>query len=115
MPKKRMICPNCGGELTDESIGWKCKRCRGFVSYTDGKFYEYIEKTFMPPVTNADKIRFMDDIELATFLKMFCDAIVATPCDECPLFGGCAHDTPGGDWIKWVKEPVKGDANGSEK
>ena len=66
--KKHTICPNCGGRLHSESIGWRCEKCRGFISLQDGKFYEYKERAFMPPMTNADKIRAMSDFELRQFI-----------------------------------------------
>lgn len=53
---KREVCPNCGGVLVAESRGWKCKGCGGFISLQSGKFYEYVEKPFMPPQTNADRV-----------------------------------------------------------
>ena len=65
---KQDVCPNCGGFLRAESLGWICQKCRGFISLQDGKFYEYVEKPFMPPQTNADRIRAMSDDELAKHL-----------------------------------------------
>lgn len=68
---KQTVCPNCGGWLRAESHGWICQKCKGFISLQDGKFYEYVEKPFMPPMTNADRIRAMSDEELAIFLEYF--------------------------------------------
>lgn len=65
---KQTICPSCGGSLKSLAIGWRCKKCKGFISYQDGKFYEYVEKPFIPPQTNADRIRAMSDEELASFM-----------------------------------------------
>jgi hypothetical protein len=68
MIMKQTICPNCGGSLESVSIGWRCKKCKGFISLQDGKFFEYVEKPLMPPMTNADRIRAMSDEELAKFV-----------------------------------------------
>ena len=65
---KQTVCPNCGGFLRAESHGWICNKCKGFISLQDGKFYEYVEKPFLPPMTNADCIRAMSDEELACYL-----------------------------------------------
>ena len=60
-------CPVCGGKLRSESIGWICYDCQGFIDM-QGVFHEHIEKQFMPPQTNADRIRAMSDEELARHL-----------------------------------------------
>ena len=65
---KIVCCPKCGEKMRDESMGWRCPKCKGFVSFIDGKFYPYIERPFVPPVTNADRIRAMSDEELAAYL-----------------------------------------------
>lgn len=74
------VCPNCGGVLAAESIGWKCKNCRGFVSLQDGKFYEYVEKPFMPPTTNADRD---DNATTVTAIRCDSDVSIGTPCLIC--------------------------------
>ena len=56
-------CPNCGGLVRSESIGWKCESCRGFIDM-QGNFHEHIDRPFMPPPTYADRIRSMSDEEL---------------------------------------------------
>lgn len=61
-------CPHCGGKLRSETLGWICEKCRGFIDM-QGNFHEHIEKPFMPPMTNADRIRAMSDEELAYFLE----------------------------------------------
>ena len=70
---KIIYCPECGEKMRDESIGWRCPKCKGFVSFTDGKFYPHIERPFVPPMTNADRIRAMSDEELANFLDSIHD------------------------------------------
>ena len=97
---KREVCPNCGGVLVAESLGWKCKSCRGFISLQDGKFYEYAEKPFMPPQTNADRIRAMSDEELArTFAQ-------TGNCPPSPKYGhNC--ERCGKCWLDYLRQPVK--------
>lgn len=63
-------CPMCGGFVRGESIGWKCTNCQGFIDM-HGKFHEHEEKPFMPPMTNADRIRAMSDEELANLLNNY--------------------------------------------
>lgn len=60
-------CPSCGGRLRDEGLGWRCEKCKGFVDM-QGKFHKHVERPFMPPMTNADRIRSMSDTELAELL-----------------------------------------------
>lgn len=103
---KREVCPSCGGVLVAESLGWKCKSCRGFISLQDGKFYEYVEKPFMPPKTNADRIRAMSDEELeqAFYGGGLCSYIQGHDqqwCDDMPYCGNCV--------IQWLRQPVKED------
>ena len=65
---KTVYCPNCGEKMIGESAGWRCLKCKGFISFTDGEFYPYIERPFTRPITNADRIRAMSDEELAAYL-----------------------------------------------
>ena len=94
-------CPNCGGTVRAESIGWKCNNCRGFISLQDGKFYEYVEKPFMPPQTNADRIRAMSDEELLDFFRYR-----GCPPDrltgKCVKVGVCEEC-----WADWLKQPAE--------
>lgn len=97
---KREVCPNCGGVLMAESLGWKCKSCRGFISLQDGKFYEYVEKPFMPPQTNADRIRAMSDEELAELLCI----------DHCVQIRGNNKLCDGTCFLcveEWLRQPAK--------
>lgn len=57
-------CPQCGGKVRSESIGWTCESCQGFIDMQGG-FHPHREEPVMPPVTNADRIRAMSDEELA--------------------------------------------------
>jgi DNA-directed RNA polymerase subunit M/transcription elongation factor TFIIS len=107
---KQTICPNCGGSLESVAIGWKCKKCKGFISLQDGKFYEYEEKPFMPPQTRADRIRAMSDEELAK-----CLLTVDDDCKYCKNLPECDKllDTPEGIpeekclgcLVEWLREP----------
>lgn len=101
---KQTVCPNCGGLLRVESHGWICKRCKGFISLQDGKFYEYVEKPFVPPMTNADRIRAMSDEEMARFLaenEWECETY--NDCAKCPrrTDDGCVS------LLKWLKQPAE--------
>ena len=65
---KTVYCPNCGEKMIGESAGWRCLKCKGFISFTDGEFYPYIDRPFVRPITNGDRIRAMSDEELAEYL-----------------------------------------------
>lgn len=67
--KKKTVCPECGEVMKDVVIGWKCKKCKGFISFLDGKFYDCVEKQLSTPMTNADRIRAMNDLELAKWIS----------------------------------------------
>lgn len=60
-------CPHCGGRVNSISIGWKCTSCQGFIDM-QGQFHEHKEEPFMPPMTNADRLRAMSDEGLQAFL-----------------------------------------------
>ena len=106
---KKEICPSCLSDMVAESLGWRCKNCRGFISLQDGKFYEYVEKLFMPPMTNADRIRAMSDDELAELFHGFCDN--GERCVYCPLYekscAGVHSDVP--KWLEWLQQPAEGE------
>ena len=61
---KIMYCPQCGGKMRSESIGWTCESCQGFIDMHGG-FHPHKEELFIPIKTNADRIRAMDDEQLA--------------------------------------------------
>lgn len=60
-------CLQCGGKVRSESIGWKCESCQGFIDMQGG-FHPHQEEPFMPPMTNADRIRAMSDEELSAWV-----------------------------------------------
>lgn len=99
---KQTVCPDCGGLLRAESHGWICNKCKGFIGLLDGKFYEYVEKPFAPPMTNADRIRNMSDEELVAFIghNCLCGRIQdeGTWCEEQGVCEGCL--------LKWLKQPA---------
>ena len=103
---KIIYCPECGEKMRDESIGWRCPKCKGFVSFTDGKFYPHIEseRPFVPPISNADRIRAMSDEELAAFL--------ANPC-QCNVDPGrdgpreCGNDLCLKYLRDWLQQPAE--------
>lgn len=96
-------CPNCGGRMQSESIGWKCEKCRGFIDMK-GKFHPYEEKPFMPPMTNADRIRAMSDEELAEFIPNW-SYTKACKCDE-ETFVGCDNECEK-CVAEWLQQPVR--------
>lgn len=61
-------CPQCGKRVRSVSIGWKCESCQGFIDMR-GEFHQHKEDPFMPPMTNADRIRAMSDEELSEFIS----------------------------------------------
>lgn len=93
-----VCCPECGEKMRDESIGWRCSKCKGFVSFSDGKFYPHIERPFMPPMTNADRIRAMSDEELAELIwpKLGCPD--GKDHVTCGYVGDCK-----GCWLDWLQ------------
>ena len=98
-------CPNCGGRMRSETIGWKCEICKGFVDMR-GRFHEHKEEPFTPPLTNADRIRRMSDEELAKF--------IATPsqCEVRPERDGfreCGNDLCLQYLLKWLQQPCEGE------
>ena len=70
-------CPQCGGRVRSISIGWKCESCQGFIDM-QGEFHPHKEEPFMPPMTNADRIRAMNDDELSEQFVIDVDGL--QPC-----------------------------------
>ena len=100
-------CPQCGGRVRSISIGWKCESCQGFIDMR-GEFHQHKEEPFMPPMTNADRIRAMSDEELAKFL---CDFRSRNsdgyPCNGCAAEKDCR---PGHIGTKdWLQHPAEED------
>jgi hypothetical protein len=113
MIMKQTICPNCGGSLESVSIGWRCKKCKGFISLQDGKFFEYVEKPLMPPMTNADRIRAMSDEELAEHLYYGFDLQYCHNYPECAVMLDTKEGIPEarciGCVLEWLKQPAEGE------
>jgi hypothetical protein len=102
---KQTVCPNCGGSLRTESHGWICNKCKGFISLQDGKFYEYVEKPFMPPMTNADRIRAMTDEELAWELMTW---RIETEAKHQGVES--SYPNTQATILEWLQQPAEGDA-----
>ena len=85
-------CPQCGGRVRSISIGWKCESCQGFIDMR-GEFHQHKEEPFVPPMTNADRIRAMSDEELAKWLEY--------------EGGGACAEVCG--WLKWLQQPAEED------
>lgn len=105
---EKKICPNCLSDMVAESIGWKCENCLAFLDM-QGVLHEHKEKPFMPPMTNADRIRAMSDEELAELFHGFCDN--GERCVYCPLYekscAGVHSDVP--KWLEWLQQPAEGE------
>ena len=72
---------------------------------TPGKFYPYIERPFVPPVTNADRIRAMSDEELASFMMY-------PVCKYTGCKGDCTEKNIGVTGcrkkiLNWLQQPAK--------
>lgn len=71
------------------------------------KGYDDCRKSFLvgtdkAKITNADKIRFMTDTQLAVFLNEI------TNCDSCPLDERPNNNQPCGvNILRWLREEVK--------
>lgn len=89
-------CPVCGGKLRSEALGWICYDCQGFIDM-QGVFHEHKEKPFMPPQTNADRIRAMSDEEFSCFLALV----------ENRKTGKTIFDDTSDFWLEWLQQPAK--------
>lgn len=92
-------CPVCSGKLRSEALGWICYDCQGFIDM-QGVFHEHKEKPFMPPQTNADRIRNWNEHELAETIANFVSEI-----DN----GDVRYSDDPNDWLKWLQQPAEGD------
>lgn len=97
-------CPRCGGRVRSVSIGWKCESCQGFIDMR-GEFHPHKEEPFMPPMTNADRIRDMSDEELASFMMY-------PVCKYTGCKGDCTEKNIGVTGcrkkiLNWLQQPAK--------
>ena len=92
-------CPQCGGRVRAVSIGWKCESCQGFIDMR-GEFHQHKEEPFMPPTTNADRIRSMSDEALLEFLKK-----TVTNAYMCKLM----RTEPMFLTLDWLRQPAEED------
>lgn len=101
-------CPNCGGEVRSETIGWICRSCGGFISM-DGTFHAHVDKPFMPPLTNADRIRAMSDEELGRFCIGLTDDGWRFACKNKPECDPAPHDPSECNecFMEWLSQPAK--------
>ena len=101
-------CPQCGGRVRSISVGWKCESCQGFIDMR-GEFHPHKEEPFMPPMTNADRIRAMSDEELAEFLER----VHVDPCSACcdNLYWCRRNNAPEpvckNHFLEWLQQPAK--------
>ena len=111
---KIVYCPECGENMRDESIGWRCPKCKGFVSFIDGKFYPHIERPFVPPMTNADRIRAMSDEELASEMNQrsistICDIVCQGECKAIATLNKTSNEVCKEIIMKWLQQPAEED------
>ena len=96
----KQYCPNCNGELISESLGWKCSKCKGFID-VNGNFHKYVERPFMPPKTNFDKIT-ENEGTLAKFIIDTVSKCQFNNCEDCPLYevDGCSRQEKVKEWLQ---------------
>ena len=65
---------------------------------------------FYKPMSNADKIRNMNDEELADFLEEFeaCDVCKYLDNNRCTFENPCVHEFAGAMIYDWLQSEVKG-------
>jgi hypothetical protein len=76
-----------------------------------GVFHEHIEKPFMPPKTNADRVRAMTDEELAEYIDSVAEACYNAGAEDLPL----SNSNPlsnAYNILEWLKQPAEGADNG---
>lgn len=103
-------CPHCGGRVRSISVGWKRESCQGFIDMR-GEFHPHKEEPFMPPMTNADRIRAMSDEELAEFFERVHNSPCETCCDN--LYWCCRNNAPEpackNHFADWLRQPAEED------
>lgn len=103
-------CPQCGGRVRSVSIGWNCESCQGCIDMR-GEFHQHKEGPFMPPMTNADRIRAMSDEDLAAFLERVHEAPCSACCDN--LYWCRRNNAPEPvckkHFLEWLQQPAEED------
>lgn len=96
-------CPKCGIKMESESIGWKCKGCKGFVDVI-GEFHEHVERPFMPPKTNLENMQSMsaEDFERVCGHQSLCSYIQEWDKEHCE-----SQDECNGCIKAWLEKEVK--------
>lgn len=105
-------CPQCGGKVRSETIGWKCESCQGFIDMQGG-FHPHKDEPFMPPMTNADRIRVKTDEELAWFIKELMFNDFKPSCKKTSFFSAehkpeCEEDCVS-CILQWLQLPAEED------
>ena len=107
------ICPQCGGRVRSVSIGWMCESCNGFIDMR-GQFHANKEEPFMPPMTNADRIRRMSDKELASEMNQrsistVCDIVCQGDCKAIATLNKTSGEVCKEIIMKWLQQPAEED------
>ena len=106
-------CPQCGERVRSISIGWKCEGCNGFIDMS-GQFHEHKDDPFMPPMTNADRIRAMSDEEFASEMNQrsistTCDIVCQGDCKAIATLNKTSGEVCKEIIMKWLKQPAEED------
>lgn len=120
---KNQNCPKCGGPTRSTALGWICENCRGFIALQDGKFYEHVQRPFLPPMTIADQIRSMTDEQLAEKIHslyhnivtgtmddiscLFCDGKAGCITEEGNII--CDEEKEKACVLRWLQRPAEED------
>lgn len=104
-------CPQCGGRVRSVTIGWKCENCNGFIDMR-GEFHQHKEEPFMPPMTNADRIRAMSDEELASEMNQrsistICDIVCQGDCKAIATLNKTCGEVCKEIIKNWLQQPAK--------
>lgn len=92
----------------DGCVGCKYEKESPDSKYCLGCKQNAIDK--YTPMTNADKIRNMNDEELADFLEEFeaCDVCKYLDNNRCTFENPCVHEFAGAMIYDWLQSEVKG-------
>ena len=115
-----IVCPTCGSpnhmhHLVGANVGYwdmKCFNCNSYFNFDE--LYNHRIAEVIKPMTNADKIRAMDNYELSNFLAHvhYKNCPMGANWVESTIDGECV---PGEDedcpvcWLAWLKQESEGE------